>query len=107
MAALYFEIPAVAATKSSGWAMEKLEDAVIAPVMTRLAELAQAGLTGTTVVRKFLSWRIAPFQEHRRKIWAFTGFKHTMWLSSYGLDKAALEASLNMLLGESEIPEPS
>jgi hypothetical protein len=75
VAILYFKIPVVAATKSSSWAAEKLEDAVIAPVMTRLAELAQAGLTGTTVVREFLSWRIAPVQEHRRKMWAFTGFK--------------------------------
>jgi hypothetical protein len=62
VAPLYFKIPAAAAMKGSGWAMEKLEDAVVAPVMARLAELAQAGLTGTTVVREFLSWRISPFR---------------------------------------------
>jgi hypothetical protein len=30
-----------------------------------------------------------------------------MRLNSYGLGKVALEASLKMLLGKSEIPEPS
>lgn len=66
----------------------------------RAGNLRAAKLTGATLLREFLSHRVAPLQAHSRPLWRLEDADAVLHLSSAALADEDLTAALRFLVGE-------
>jgi hypothetical protein len=57
------------------------------------------------IVKEFIRRRIAPLQDHWRKMWAYTGRDDLMWLHPLGLDKASIAEAMKRLIADEDVPD--
>jgi hypothetical protein len=85
--------------------MELLEGTRFKPLEKRLRKLHEEGLRGVMIAEEFLRRRIAPLQEHQRRIWEFTGEGDTMMLHPLYLGDDVVRAALKALFATDDVPD--
>ena len=68
----FFELPEAPPMKWASWSSKALKGATLGPVVRRLKDLREAGLTGQMVAKDFVKRRIAPLQRHADAMWLYS-----------------------------------
>ena len=98
------EVPTTLAGKvAEDWAHLKGIARDLRPLKRAMMHLRKAGLTGQLVVKEFLERRIAPLQDHSKRMWEYNRVSNAMHLSPQDL-KAAELGNLMRLLYTTEKP---
>ena len=109
------ELPEKAAEpRRSTWEAPPPEDARLKPVLERILELRESGLTSVMVVVDFLRRRLAPLRERARPSWFYTGpedITRTQIGASWDLGQAELRGMTRVITGtedmsRAELPWP-
>src|SRR5664279_2030701 len=64
-----FVVPDAPAVKRAGWEGTKVDNPAIKPLVQRMLDPREAGLTGAMVAKEFTRRRIAPLQAHTEPMW--------------------------------------
>ena len=88
----FFELPEAPPTKRASWSSKALKGASLGPVVRRLKDLREAGLTGQMVAKDFVRRRIAPLQKHADAMWLYSNQGDKMRLSATLYTKEELHA---------------
>jgi hypothetical protein len=83
----------------------KLSGKGLEPLAGCLNGLCEGGLTGLMVAKEFVWRRIAPLQDHRHRMWAFTGDGDQMMLHPSGLTVPTVDEAIKTLFTEVGVPD--
>jgi hypothetical protein len=101
------ELPEKAAEpRRSTWEAPPPEDARLKPVLERILELRESGLTSVMVVADFLRRRLAPLRERARPSWFYTGpedITRTQIGASWDLGQAELRGMIRVITGSEDM----
>jgi hypothetical protein len=100
-----YVVPEAPMVKSSSWGSRRLSGKGLDPLAGRLNSLREGGLTGVMVAKEFVRRRIAPPQDHRRKMWTFTGDGDKMMLHPTGLLVPTIDEAMKTLFAEVGVPD--